>query len=116
MNPAAIVKMLDEKVDSVLSTVNEKLAAIKSDIAITAKVCPEVTVTQPRYSDILKNNTQPASIIQPKNLEQPPSQTKSDILQQINPSQSNIQLSKVKNLKNGGILIGCKNREDNAKF
>ena len=41
MNPAAIVKMLDEKVESVLSTVNEKIAAIKSDIAMTAKVCPE---------------------------------------------------------------------------
>lgn len=116
MNHADISKLLDEKVESVLSIVNDKIASIQSDIAMTTKVSFPVTAEQPSYSDILKNNTQPAIIIQPKNLGQPISQTKSDISQNINPSQSNIQLAKVKNLKNGGVLIGCKNSEDNVKF
>lgn len=116
INHADISKLLEEKVESALSAVNDKIASIQSDISKTAKVNLPVIAEQPSYSDILKNNTQPAIVIQPKNVEQPISQTKSEITQNLNPSQSNIQLSRVKNLKNGGVLIGCKNRDDSEKF
>ncbi|KAJ3659404.1 hypothetical protein Zmor_011094 [Zophobas morio] len=68
------------------------------------------------YSNILKNKTQPAIIVKPKDSNQPVSVTKSDIKSKINPIGSQFSLSKVKNIKDGGILVGCSSKEDNARF
>nr|CAI5858938.1 unnamed protein product [Callosobruchus analis] len=42
--------------------------------------------------------------------------TKTDILQNVNPVTDDIQISKIKHVKDGGILIGCKTAEDNLKL
>lgn len=115
INQADLCNLLDTRIENALSALNEKITSLKSDLCKSARENLPA-VSQPRYSDVLKNKTHPAVIVKPKNTEQPITQTKSDVMRHINPIESNIQLSKVKSVKNGGFLIGCKNKEDNEKI
>lgn len=69
----------------------------------------------PSYSQVVSNNKS-AVIIKPKDQNKKNSDTKSEILQNINPLESKIQLNKVKNIKKGGIVVSCKNDKDTKKF
>lgn len=67
------------------------------------------------YSTELKNK--PAVIVKPKNSSnQKNSATKIDVLQEINPIKSNISISNVKIISNGGIVIGCESVNEISKF
>jgi hypothetical protein len=68
------------------------------------------------YSESLKNKTEPAVLIKPKNIVQTVSRTKSDVNSAINPVAEQINVNKVKSINNGGLLIGFSSKEDNAKF
>ncbi|WP_165351449.1 hypothetical protein, partial [Enterobacter cloacae complex sp. 2DZ2F20B] len=52
-------------------------------------------------------------IVKPKDKNQSVNKTKSDILSKVNPVNSAIDIGKVKNLKDGSVLLGCK---DASKF
>lgn len=116
VNQSEITEIVGNKVASALSAVNDDIASLKNDLIEISKMNFPVATTQHRYSDIVKNKTQPAVIIQPKNPDQSFSQTKSDIAKNIDPIHADIQFSRVRNIKNGGILIGCKDSEDSVKF
>nr|CAI5847086.1 unnamed protein product [Callosobruchus analis] len=64
---------------------------------------------------ILKNKTVPAELIKPKDV-QDIVKTKGDILQSVNPIADNLHISKIKTVKDGGIPIGCRNKDDNKKL
>lgn len=81
----------------------------------TNEIMKKNSVT-PRYSDIVKNKTEPAVLIVPKNSSQLPNQLKSDMLDNINPVENNLHLSRVRTTKDGGLLVGCQNKEENEKF
>ncbi|CAH1984156.1 unnamed protein product [Acanthoscelides obtectus] len=66
------------------------------------------------YSAITKGKS--AIIIKPKDATQNTQATKADMLHHVNPVAENLQLSGVKNVKNGGILIGCNSDDDNLKL
>jgi hypothetical protein len=42
--------------------------------------------------------------------------TKRDINAKINPIEAQLSISKVKNIKDGGVLVGLSSKEDNARF
>lgn len=122
LNQADLTTMLNNKVQDALATLNSTFASLKNDIIkLTADKLscikePDAITEQYRYSDVVKNKSQPAVIIRPKNQSQSNLQTKAEIKNKINPADVDIQLSKVKNIKNGGILIGCRNKDDNEKL
>nr|CAI5855926.1 unnamed protein product [Callosobruchus analis] len=70
----------------------------------------------PRYSDVLRNKTQPAIVIRPKNANQSVVQTRSDILKSVDPVEANLHLGKVRDIKDGGLLVGYKSKADNLKL
>ncbi|KAJ3659205.1 hypothetical protein Zmor_010906 [Zophobas morio] len=65
------------------------------------------------YSEVFKKNSQDTVIVKPKDKNQSVNKTKSDILSKVNPVNSAIDIGKVKNLKDGSVLLGCK---DASKF
>lgn len=116
---------VDNKISFAVSSLTAEFNSFKTEfLKIATETCsvnptstPSMKIAEPaKYSDILKNKTTPAIVIKPKNTEQGTSQTKADVLQNVNPVHKNIQISKIKEIKNGGLLIGCKTKEENAKF
>lgn len=118
INDKEVGRLLDEKVERALSAVNSKLTTLQSEIVKTIRVsAPDVPpVDVPSYSTVLKNRSLPAMIIQPKNSSQNPSQTRSDIARGLSLEHNEIQLSRIKNLRNGGVLVGCKTKEDHERL
>lgn len=82
---------------------------------IACSTVPAVADHPVKYSDIVKNKTNPGVIINPKK-EQQNSNSRSELLQQINPLETGVQFTKVKNIKDGGLLIGCKTSDENTKL
>lgn len=121
INQSELCALLENKVHDALATLNSTFTSLKNEFIKLStdnimSIKGSATVVQPAYSDVLKNKSQPAIIIRPKNQDQSIAQTKADINNKINPIDVNIKLSKVKNVKNGGVLIGCRDKEDNEKL
>ncbi|KAJ3660034.1 hypothetical protein Zmor_011690 [Zophobas morio] len=73
----------------------------------------EVLNVKTTYAECIAKNSQNKVIVKPKDKTQNVSKTKSDILNNVNPIESSLVIGKVKNLKDGGLLLGC---EDVSKF
>lgn len=69
----------------------------------------------PSYSQIVSNN-KAAVIIKPIDENKNNADTKSELFQNINPSESNLQINTVANVRNGGIVVSCKNDTETKKF
>nr|CAI5841161.1 unnamed protein product [Callosobruchus analis] len=66
------------------------------------------------YSAVAQGKS--AIIIKPKDTKQDIQTTKSDLLQCVNPVDENINLSGVKTIRNGGMLVGCTSSNDSTKL
>lgn len=66
------------------------------------------------YSTALQSTS--AVIVKPKDVTQKNFQTKADILQEANPVSANINITSVKNIKDGGIVVGCHDKRDADKI
>jgi hypothetical protein len=91
----------------------EKLKPFHLLTATPATLAPPAPLS---YSQTLKNKSQPAVIIKPKKPNQDVSVVKSDINSKINPIESKLNVTKVKTINEGGLLIGFSSKEDNARF
>lgn len=120
-----ITKIIEEKILGEISALKITVDNLKSELTVLTEnnQCHSAyinnnnkTTEKPKYADILKNKTSPAVIIHPKDPNQDYSKTKSDLLEKVNPASSNINLSKVVSVKNGGLLISCSSKDDNEKF
>ncbi|XP_045471764.1 uncharacterized protein LOC123678671 [Harmonia axyridis] len=81
-----------------------------SKISFTQQPINEV----PTYSNIVKSKSM--VVIKPKDAEQTNSKTKLDIMRNIDPIDLKLGVSQVKQIKDGGILIGCDNPEGAKNF
>lgn len=88
----------------ILEAANKKICEIKISASDNSKL----------YSTVTKGES--AVIVQPKNADQTCITTKTDIYHNINPINSEIKVSGVKTIRNGGLLIGCSSDEDANKF
>lgn len=119
-DPKYFESIFEEKFKLLLQDITEKFNDLKNEITHSAaKVVADINAEnsssiKKTYSAAL--NTEAAIIIKPKNLEQRNLTTRADILNNINPVKNNINISKVKNIKDGGILVGCSNSEDTLKL
>nr|CAI5867064.1 unnamed protein product [Callosobruchus analis] len=118
INQADILKMLDGKIEEVVAAIKKHVSSISEGISRSIRYSHNSTEdNQPvKYADVVKNKTKPALIIQPKNANQEVDKTKSDILSNANPAEAEVQLTRVRNVRDGGILIGCKSQEENRKL
>lgn len=113
-------KLLESKLSAVINQFQTMLTSLKYEFSeVVTKKLQEINASANTgnvklYSAVTKNN--PAIIVKPKDVEQKTVITKSDVLLNINPVKSNLSLSGIKNVKNGGILIGCDSAEDVSKF
>ncbi|CAH1962825.1 unnamed protein product [Acanthoscelides obtectus] len=65
------------------------------------------------YSSVAKGKS---AIIQPKDTTQAVQTTKSDLLQYVDPVSENLNISGVKNTRNGGMLVGCSSDDDSRRL
>lgn len=112
---------IEKKVSDALSTLTTAFEALKSDLLKVigdnaVGSLQESALLQMKYADVVSNKAQPAVIIKPKNANQPNSQTKQDIAREVDPVTADISLSRVKHVKNGGLLVGCAGKGDHDKF
>lgn len=103
-------------VDIVQTKLDETLQQLKSKFDFAANEISKKNSSIPRYADIVKNKTEPAVLIVPKNSSQLPNQMKADILGNINPAENNLHLRKVQTTKDGGLVVGCQSKEENEKL
>ncbi|VEN45057.1 unnamed protein product [Callosobruchus maculatus] len=108
--------VLDTKVESSLDHIRSEIESIRKDILSQTVIKVQPPADPPRYSDVLRNKTQPAVVIRPKNANQSVVQTRSDILKSVDPVEANLHLGKVRDIKDGGLLVGCKSKADNLKL
>jgi hypothetical protein len=128
IDQAGLNAFLEEKHSEMLENLNAIFLTLKTDFikiaeeklkplhllaATSATLAPPAPLS---YSQTLKNKSQPAVIIKPKKPNQDVSVVKSDINSKINPIESKLNVTKVKTVNEGGLLIGFSSKEDNARF
>ncbi|CAG9818870.1 unnamed protein product [Phaedon cochleariae] len=98
--------MFDDIKSDILKIADEKLShACKTQIVNTEKTT---------YADITGSKSM--VVIKPIDVEQTNDKTKCDIMKNINPVDYGVQVSQVKRVRDGGILIGCNNTEGATSF
>lgn len=111
---------LQDKFNELVGSMKDVFNNLKIDLLkdVEKRKIAESTasISPVKFSDIVKNKSKPAVIIEPKDANQDSQKTKSDIASTINPVDSDIHISKVKSVKHGGILVGCSSIEDNSRF
>lgn len=120
-----LLTIFEDKIKSFFMELNETFVNIKSELLkkaedklstiITQADSPTTSTQKPSYSAALCNNFHAAVVVKPKN-SQENEQTKSDILQSINVSSSDININRIKHIKDGGLVVGCKTTEEVSKF
>ncbi|CAH2000545.1 unnamed protein product [Acanthoscelides obtectus] len=116
INEKSVNTVLSKKIDASLGQIKNEILAIKDELLKHAVKETNPPADPPHYSDVLRNRTQPAIVIRPKNTNQSVTQTKTDILKSVDPFEANIHLGKVCDIKEGGIVLGCKSKADNLKL
>lgn len=106
-----ITRLASAKLDEVCSSIKSELSCMAKTadnsampLSNAGKACNTL------YSTALKSKS--AVIIKPKDPNQKNAATKSEILQKINPVEEGINISSVKNIKDGGVVIGCSGDRD----
>nr|CAI5849645.1 unnamed protein product [Callosobruchus analis] len=99
--------MVDDKIEELVAAIKKHVSSISEGISQSIRYSHNSTEdNQPvKYADVVKNKTKPALIIQPKNANQEVNKTKSDILSNANPAEAEVQLPRVRNVRDGGILL-----------
>ncbi|CAH2003786.1 unnamed protein product [Acanthoscelides obtectus] len=98
-------EILDARLSSLVNEIHQLFSSVRSEILeiavkkISTVESPEIN-DKKSYSAITKGKS--AIIIKPKDATQNTQATKADMLHHVNPVAENLQLSGVKNVKNGG--------------
>lgn len=108
----------------VINMLEEQMNLLKHHDVLIRQLCGNVNLNaddrsntpgvKSLYSTSLKSSS--AVIVKPKNHMQRNTETKADILHEVNPVDENINISSVKNIKQGGIVVGCQDENDISKF
>lgn len=91
---------------SMMEEMKANIDQIKNDMH---KSIPEST--NRKYSDILKSKPEQVLLVKPK-ADQESNLTKNDVRQAINPVEIGVNVSMIKQVSKGAIVIGCENTEE----
>lgn len=131
LNKEEIFKFMKNEMDSLYANVGTILTSFKESLHVTVQdMMKEMNDTnrpalsthenkllgdKPLFSQVVQQSSN-VLVVKPKNSAQNYSKTRSEILLNINPVESSIQLSKIKNIRDGGVLIGCSSEEEAHKL
>lgn len=109
----AILKLEIEDLKSQNKQLREDLAKVR-DVLLgnTESGCKCVTKTIPSYAAVAAAKSVQSVAIRPKKPDHPVSQTKSDILKNINPLAAGIHINKVKPIRDGGVVVGSSEADE----
>lgn len=107
--------MFDGVKKEFLMKAEEKLSKLVVNSGDTTLDITTAKPDKPSYSSVLCNSSHPAVIVKPKNTQEN-KQTKSDILQNINVNRPDININKIKHIKDGGLVVSCQTTEEISKF
>lgn len=127
VNEEDIKTIIENQLQVAVSDLKSKFETFTSDFerAVESKIqsiLPKqssvsvATPDKPNYAQIVRNKAHPGVLIKPKDQKQESSKTKTDMMKKISPADSNIQLSRLRAVGGGGLLLGCRNSEDNKKL
>lgn len=106
--------MKDQFMKLAADKLNELSTSVLSSVPLTPAVPTSSSAVT--FADKLRLSPHTKIIIKPKNQEQSISKTKRDILDNVNPINADININKVKHIKNGGVVIDCQHKADGSKF
>jgi hypothetical protein len=107
---------LEHKFNSLVGNLKDTFLELKGDFLKMAPQLKHAAKSEPTFAEIAKNKIRPAVIIEPKDHALDSLSTKKVIAANINTRESDLQISSVKNVKNGDVLVGCSSTEDNSRF
>ncbi|CAH1115227.1 unnamed protein product [Psylliodes chrysocephalus] len=111
---------LDTKLKEVIGNIEKLFTEAKEEIFKMAKEnitnIPPFDLNKSTHSQVAQARCQSVVVIKLKDATQNNIQTKADIMSNNNPTKLNIEVSKVKNTRDGGILVGYSKNEDASKF
>lgn len=116
-------EVFEEKLTNFFVELNQMFTSVKSDFLKQAEEklaefkAPDVLPlkVKPSYSSVLCNSSHTSIVVKPK-VTQDNRKTKSDILQNFNPTTTDININKIKHIKDGGLLLSCQSSEEVSKF
>lgn len=107
-----LVKQFESSLSSSIKSIESSIIPKFDEIKPRLDVLPEPL--KPSYSKVLSKRN--SVVVMPKQSNQRNATTKAELLQNINPVDSNICVSKVKNVSNGGVVVSCSSDEEVKKF
>lgn len=126
LNIEGIKKSIQKQYDILLNEFYNQFTTFKSELEQTVlSRIDDINKNMQNVVDIMPQSRSYASIastskssfiLMPKNSEQLNSVTKSDMLRNIDPVGTNINISQVKNTRNGGVVVSCGDGDESAKF
>lgn len=118
-----ILDMFQEKITDFFSELNDLFISVKHDVLSKAEEkleelkFPAVSPpkVKPSYSSVLCNSSKSAVVVKPKS-NQDNKQTKSDIMNNVIPADTGININKIKHIRDGGLLLSCQSSEENSRL
>ncbi|CAG9817709.1 unnamed protein product [Phaedon cochleariae] len=108
------LKKADENLSTLDIDIRKKADENISNLKNTSKPSSKPNMKS-SYSSVLSNSSHSAILVKPK-VSQENNQTKSDIMHYLNTQDSNFSFSKVKHIKDGGLMISCETQEETTLF
>lgn len=99
-------KVVVKKIPSIISLIEELKQQIEN---MNVK---ETSTHVKTFSEVVKKTREEVIVIKPKNREQGSSATRKAIEKQVNPGTIGAEVSRVRFVRDGGVAISCKKRED----
>lgn len=112
-NQEQLNNLIQREVSSVLEKVEMLFVNLKNDLQNVIgeklnKIENVTSVTSKKsYANAVQNST--TFIVKPKDPKQNSKSTKSDILKNLNPVEANLNLTQVRDVSKGGIIVRCEN-------
>lgn len=107
---------LNSKIETLFTDLNQLFSNVKVDFKEIAEENLKAINPKPVVETYSQKLKQASILIKPNDDNQQNSATKSEIMQKINPLDNNIQINAVRHISNGGVIVGCGNYEEAAKF
>lgn len=111
---SSLEKVFQSKLKEALEGLNAAFETFKTDFLTMAsqKLSGLAVVSQPpavvnTYAGAVSKSARQSVIIKPKDSTQKNSKTKLDLVAGIDPVGSQIKINAVKNIQNGGLVVGC---------
>lgn len=117
VNETNLHKLIDAKMSDSFGMLRKEIASLQQELKIESNIpAVHTTTNPPSYSSVLKKRTEPVVVIKPKNPNQSADETREHLLKYINPIEADIRLERVREVNDGGLLLGGKSDEDNQKL